>query len=320
MHKFGSTALGTLATLAGVFFFGCGSDEFVSGEELGKARLTIATVPPGVNCLRIEAASSVHTYRYDFSVAGGQNTVLDVSPLPLGALAFTGLAFPQACSLLTDAATPSWFSEPTSATLVENQIANLTLTMTQGSEATVNVDFTGQANCTPPEVNCFGSCADTATDESNCGSCGVTCAPGALCQQGVCEHAFEFTGGQPDTGVCGDWQTFLFGLSGSYTEVVFSSSEGPTEISCTDPQRATQICQALRTQTSVTVQCQGLYWQTRYCSGGISVGIDPTSYGVCNCGIENAMRPCAGTQSGSFGGVNHLTCGAPAQTLGIVCR
>lgn len=42
--------------------------------------------------------------------------------------------------------------------------------------------------CAPPLVLCGGTCIDVASDESNCGGCGVTCSTG-VCQSGECVNA-----------------------------------------------------------------------------------------------------------------------------------
>jgi hypothetical protein len=42
---------------------------------------------------------------------------------------------------------------------------------------------------TAGEMKCNGACADTLTDESNCGGCGTTCSSGLqICQSGACQQ------------------------------------------------------------------------------------------------------------------------------------
>jgi hypothetical protein len=55
--------------------------------------------------------------------------------------------------------------------------------------------------CNPPQMMCTpGSCTDTTTDESNCGSCGMVCQGGAFCgpmpTNGACQCPTDFV---PDT-------------------------------------------------------------------------------------------------------------------------
>ncbi|HEY5284686.1 MAG TPA: SUMF1/EgtB/PvdO family nonheme iron enzyme, partial [Polyangia bacterium] len=42
------------------------------------------------------------------------------------------------------------------------------------------------SSCQPGQADCGGVCKNLGTDSANCGSCGVTCATGKLCTNGVC--------------------------------------------------------------------------------------------------------------------------------------
>lgn len=309
-----------LLSIAGLITSCGGESETLNAEELGQARLKIEVVPPSVRCLQIEADSGFHTYHHEAEVLPGENAVIDVGPLPTGELTFTGLAYPQLCTQVTPSSVPSWFSEPTPAILVQGVTADITLTMTQGTDANITVDFTSNASCTAPEVDCFGTCANLQSDELNCGACGQACDFGQLCLDGTCENAFEadFVSGQPSSS-CGEWFDFTNGLNGApYSEVIFTSSEGPTQFTCSQPGPANQICMQLRNQGSISIQCDGNVWQVRNCSGGAVLSVSPNFVGACNCGAQNAVRPCA--PGIDWGGANGLTCGAPSQTLGVICR
>jgi hypothetical protein len=51
------------------------------------------------------------------------------------------------------------------------------------ADATTPID--GGA-CVAPQSMCGGSCADTSSDRSNCGACGIQCGPGTVCASGRC--------------------------------------------------------------------------------------------------------------------------------------
>jgi formylglycine-generating enzyme required for sulfatase activity len=44
----------------------------------------------------------------------------------------------------------------------------------------------GTCKCPGSQLACFGKCVDTSTDSTNCGGCGVTCAPDTMCKGGSC--------------------------------------------------------------------------------------------------------------------------------------
>ena len=41
-------------------------------------------------------------------------------------------------------------------------------------------------NCADGQTDCAGRCVGTATDNENCGGCGVRCGAGQVCSMGVC--------------------------------------------------------------------------------------------------------------------------------------
>ena len=51
----------------------------------------------------------------------------------------------------------------------------------------------GACRCAADEAACVGGCGRTTSDVLNCGACGVACAAGTACVEGVC-------GGTPDAG------------------------------------------------------------------------------------------------------------------------
>jgi hypothetical protein len=57
----------------------------------------------------------------------------------------------------------------------------------------------GICRCPDGLTNCDGTCVDTATDETNCGTCGDTCLAGQTCVNGACECP---AGTEPCSGSC----------------------------------------------------------------------------------------------------------------------
>jgi hypothetical protein len=53
----------------------------------------------------------------------------------------------------------------------------------------------GPVPCQTGLTPCSGQCVDTATDATNCGSCGNACAPGDICVNGACGCPATPTGG-----------------------------------------------------------------------------------------------------------------------------
>jgi hypothetical protein len=50
-------------------------------------------------------------------------------------------------------------------------------------------------------TNCGGYCSNTYSDSANCGTCGNSCAPGAICSSGVCQGGCLVLGSQCVYGV-----------------------------------------------------------------------------------------------------------------------
>ena len=42
------------------------------------------------------------------------------------------------------------------------------------------------AGCPPLQTKCGGACADTGSDEKNCGMCGKACMANQQCVAGIC--------------------------------------------------------------------------------------------------------------------------------------
>lgn len=79
------------------------------------------------------------------------------------------------------------------------------------SEGHNSYGSSGGSGCQPGScpsglTDCSGACADLSTDESNCGSCGFSCASGERCLSGSCALSCQ-TGLTNCGGVCRDLLT-----------------------------------------------------------------------------------------------------------------
>ncbi len=75
-----------------------------------------------------------------------------------------------------------------------------------GDDAADRGDARPDGGCRPWETNCSGTCADLTTDPLRCGGCTHACAPGEVCNEGVC--ASRCTSGLENcSGACVDLDT-----------------------------------------------------------------------------------------------------------------
>ena len=111
---------------------------------------------------------------------------------------------------------------------------------------------------------------------------------------------------------CNEWKAFEATLTGTYTSIQVTSSLGASS-TCVGP-AANQLCNALRTQTPVSVSCGGITWNVDACGPNVELATGLT----CNCGSSFAVRPCINNLN--WGGFDGNTCGPPSQTLTVTCQ
>ncbi len=129
-------------------------------------------------------------------------------------------------------------------------------------------------------------------------------------------YSESFVGGMTPDLQCTAWQSYRAALSGPYTLVTIRGTYDPTGVSCSGS-TANQICQALRNGTTTTISCGGRNWNIGPCGSGIELN-SSTQTGDCGCwNPDYIVRPCIGNDN--WGGANTDTCGAPSQTLEVVC-
>jgi hypothetical protein len=97
--------------------------------------------------------------------------------------------------------------------------------------------------------------------------------------------------------------------------VILSGSADGDGIACTDPEIATQICNAMEAGAPLAISCGGNTWNVGEC-GGTAVAVNSA---VCACPASGAhiARPCIGNQN--WGGMGTATCGSPTQSLEVRC-
>ncbi|MEM6730209.1 MAG: hypothetical protein AAF658_01565 [Myxococcota bacterium] len=122
-----------------------------------------------------------------------------------------------------------------------------------------------------------------------------------------------------DDPECRNWNDFRSELFGEFSTVIVVGSERPNEIRCEDPAKATQICNALAREQSLTVSCDGNTYRTGVCGDGIELALNGASTCVCDSsGFASSVRPCIGP-SPNWGGLGS-TCGSSTQTLSVQCE
>jgi hypothetical protein len=135
---FRGAALAAFACTAAACSAGAGSS---AADNLGQARLAIASVPGNVACLEIEVQGA-RAVRRTFDVVAGQPADLSLTQLPTGFVQFKADAFDVACAAVSGNTAPSWVSEPTSAVLRAGEDVPVAIRMRRNSgRAQVSVDF-----------------------------------------------------------------------------------------------------------------------------------------------------------------------------------
>lgn len=155
---------------------------------------------------------------------------------------------------------------------------------------------------------------DVSSDPLHCGACNEPCPQGVSCKAGSCEYSWEetFFNNQNSPDQCTTFQTFVNGLTDNYSIVTISGTFNAMGVSCTDPAKVQMIADALRTQTSMTINCDGNDWSICDRNNHRELWLNPpTQCSGNNCPTGYIIRPCIGNVN--WGGVNTATCNAPNQ-------
>lgn len=133
----------------------------------------------------------------------------------------------------------------------------------------------------------------------------------------------SFSGGVAPTTQCASWDAFRKSLSASkvYSKITVKGSLDAIGVSCSEPgisgPRADAICQALRTGTAIGMPCGSNSWSVSVGCGGAGVISLVVNLGGCACETGFSIHPCS--TSANWGGIG-ATCGAPSQTLTVICE
>jgi hypothetical protein len=169
----------------------------------------------------------------------------------------------------------------------------------------------GHCQCAAGGKLCGGTCIDVATDEANCGDCGVTCDAGEVCDAGVCGCP---VGQMVCGGVCTDTLT-------NSDHCGACDDPCATGVSCTNgacgcPVNQMQCpgeCADLQTDNANCGQCD------RICSGGKTCVT-----GNCACTGTNILE-CSGacidkTTNNSHCGMCDMACNGGKTCQGGSCQ
>jgi hypothetical protein len=176
-------------------------------------------------------------------------------------------------------------------------------------ECTVG-DFCQGGGCQPgPDpLDCDDNDPDT-TD---------SCDPDSGCQHSsvtTVTYSQQFVNGQSSPQQCVAWGAFRAQLSGdAYSKITIKGTYSPNGVSCSGPM-AQQICHAMHLDQKGTWNCNGRVWAW----DKISTDDLTANGGDSSCkSPAYTVRPCINNPN--WGGADTASCGAPSQTLEVVCE
>jgi hypothetical protein len=141
---------------------GCATSSKNKDSQTGQVELTIMSAPQDGTCVQISVTGTRSVER-DFDVKPGQDTVLSLNRLPLGAVTVNANAFAGACASLTPASVPTWVGDPVTTTLFPGVLGRIVITLVRNGRLAVGVDFNDD-----PTSFFSPACADCL--KSNCAS------------------------------------------------------------------------------------------------------------------------------------------------------
>ncbi|CAF1441160.1 unnamed protein product [Adineta ricciae] len=125
----------------------------------------------------------------------------------------------------------------------------------------------------------------------------------------------SFTAFTTQTAQCTAWQQFAASLTcTSYSKMRIYGSNDPIGITVTDPNTVTALAVALRYNTTIVINNNGITWRVWPCSSGYEI----TSSG-CSCCCTTGyytIRPCPWI-NGYWGGIASASCNAASQTMSL---
>ncbi len=113
---------------------------------------------------------------------------------------------------------------------------------------------------------------------------------------------------------CVTWQNYIANLpaSGLSQVSISGSGAGSTPAVCNVPSAVQQLANALRTNSTTNVSCNGFNWSVGSCGNGYTLS---TTGSPCNCDFGYTVRPCISNEN--WGAANGSTCNNSPQTLTV---
>lgn len=180
--------------------------------------------------------------------------------------------------------------------------------------------------CTVGDVCADGVCTagPGALDCSDNDPCTTdTCDADLGCQHsggGCLQFSHAFSAGPTTGAACNKWNAFRATLTGNYSKVTIKGTYDQVGVSCTGA-AANAICNALRTKSAGSWNCDGRTWRTGDCGGDVEVNANGD---MCSCPESGyTVRPCIDYPDYSnpnWGGAKTKTCSGPTQTLELICQ
>ncbi len=160
--------------------------------------------------------------------------------------------------------------------------------------------------CMTGQSLCGSTCADTQTDNANCGSCGRTCSAGQTCRGGACVTPCP-TGQTTCSGVCVNTQSDIAncGSCGNACPSGQMCVSGVCDIVCTSPQTictaasGSRTCVNLQSDTANCGACGNACATGLSCVSGVCQLVCPA--GQTNCGGTCVDLTSSGTNCGACG-------------------
>ena len=119
----------------------------------------------------------------------------------------------------------------------------------------------------------------------------------------------------PTTTIETAWNTFRASLTGTYTQFVWSSTNGNT-LTVSHPTLVQTLANGLRTATVTAVTINSVSWRVGTGCGTPKIGgvaVEFSNIGSCNASSTYALRPMI--NNANWGGTNQSTVNAPSQTI-----
>jgi hypothetical protein len=125
-----------------------------------------------------------------------------------------------------------------------------------------------------------------------------------------------FTGGTaPSNAIEIAWNVFRTGLTGNYTQFVWSSTNG-NSLTVSHPTLVQSLATGLRTGSATAVTINSVSWRVGTGCGTPKIGgvaIEFSNIGSCSASSTYALRP--QINNANWGGTNQSTVNAPSQTI-----